>query len=374
MTTPDRRSRRWPVLLGTGLPLLLVTALLLPLAVLRAQAVRAADERATLAARERRGVEYLRSLGSVAFALIDAESAAVSGRPSGRAPLDEAVKEAASTDARLGRELRTTQRWTGLRKKIESLPDHGSTNPERIVAAYAEASDLLLALYHKVQDSSGLRRDPRPDSFHLQDGAAVRLPEALIATGRLANLAAVAAAAQSAQRPALLNQLAVLRAAALGSARALVEDLLTAVDSTESRSLGGNLLTELDSYQRAVQTFDNASKLSGPQADQVDPEGIAATRVAMQSAAERLVRILHTELDRLIVTRIHEERGDRIRTHVATAAAMLIILALTVTLLAGIRQRVVRRRFRPANVVDGGETAVEPNIRSNQWGRVDAAR
>ncbi|MER6596578.1 hypothetical protein ABT214_32950, partial [Micromonospora purpureochromogenes] len=89
MTVPAQRVRRRPS--GRVLPLLLVVAMLAPVAFLFAQHHRLTGDDRDLAVRERLGVEYLRALGPVTEALVDAQSAAVAGRPAGRDALDRAV-------------------------------------------------------------------------------------------------------------------------------------------------------------------------------------------------------------------------------------------------------------------------------------------
>ena len=59
---------------------ILVVALLVPTALLFAHTWRAEGDRAAATEREQDGVAYLRSLQQVAFAVADAQSAAVSGR------------------------------------------------------------------------------------------------------------------------------------------------------------------------------------------------------------------------------------------------------------------------------------------------------
>ncbi len=75
MTVPAPRVRRRPRTPGRLLPLLLTTALLLPVAFLVVQAHQLVDTDRDVVARERLGVEYLRALGPVTDALVDAQSA-----------------------------------------------------------------------------------------------------------------------------------------------------------------------------------------------------------------------------------------------------------------------------------------------------------
>ncbi|MGY0007440.1 hypothetical protein ACW0Q9_26440, partial [Micromonospora sp. I033] len=169
MTVPAPRVRRRPSLPGRALPLLLVLALLAPLGLLFAQTDGHTGDDRDLATRERLGVRYLRALGPVTDALADAQTTAVAGRPVSRTALTAAVEQAAQVDSAIGDRLRTRERWAGVRAKLEALPDRGFADPEAAFQAYGEISDLLLALHRKVREASGLVRDPRSDSFFVQD-------------------------------------------------------------------------------------------------------------------------------------------------------------------------------------------------------------
>ena len=255
MTVPASRVRRRPRTPGRLLPLLLATALLLPVAFLVVQGHRMVDADRELAKRERLGVEYLRALGPVTEALVDAQTAAVAGRPVSRDALDRAVEAAAAVDTRVGDELRSTERWAGLRAKLEGLPSRSLTDPEAAFTAYGEVTDLLLALHGKIRETSGLIRDPGSDSYFLQDGVGEEMPEAMVAAGRLVDLAVLMPQRPAVEQARSLGELATLRFAALQPAGDLVDDLQTVVDTSESADIGAGVLTPLDTYQRAVEAL-----------------------------------------------------------------------------------------------------------------------
>ncbi|MGW1058807.1 hypothetical protein [Micromonospora rubida] len=347
MTVPPERVPRRPALAGRVLPLLLVVALLAPVAFLFAQQRRLTEDDRGLAVRERMGVEYLRALGPVTLALVDAQSAAVAGRTASREALTRAVEDAASVDTRIGDQLRTHDRWTGLRAKLEALPDRALTDPEAAFVAYGEVTDLLLALHRKVREGSGLMRDPQSDSFFLQDAVSEELPEALVTAGRLADLATLAARRPAAEQLRTGPELAGLRVAALTPATDLVTDLRAAVDNTESTKLGANVLAPLDGYQRAVERLAALSAPTDPPraggAPGVGgPTELTAARNNAQSAARQLQPVILDELDVLLRERI--DRLDRERWLAGTAAgvAVLLVAALGAVLLAAYRR--ARRR------------------------------
>ncbi|MFC0503775.1 hypothetical protein [Micromonospora costi] len=339
MTVPASRVR--PRTARRVVPLLLVVGLLAPLGVLFQQSWRLTDDDRSLAARERLGVAYLRILGPVTDALVDAQSAAVAGRSATGAALTDAVEEVARVDARVGAELRTQERWAGLRAKLEALRDRPPTDPEAAFTAYGEVTDLLLDLHRKVRESSGLIRDPESDSFFLQDAAGRQLPEAMVAAGRLTDLATLAARRSPDDRSRTLAQLAALRVAALTPAGTLVDDLRAAVDRSESADLGGNVLTPLDTYQRAVEALAAAS--APTRTGTLDAAPVAGARLDAHAAAEQLQPVILAELDALLAARV--DRLDRDRWLVVAAAGLGVLL---LAVLAGVLIAAARRARRAA--------------------------
>lgn len=331
MTDPAQRSRR-PGAYGIAPPLLL-TAVLVAVAVLFVQTWNGLDERRTFGERERQGVEYVRSLHQVTAALVDTQVTTAAGRTPSRDALNQAVEAMTSVDARLGDTLRTRERWAGVRAKIEALPERGLARPPRdIYNAYSETGTLLLALYAKVRESSGLIRDPDADAYHLQDSAAEELPEALIAAGRLANLTRLARNRGPDDEIRTATEFTAARAAVLEPSEDLVAGLQSAVNNTDSQQLSGSLLRPLDAYQQAVEKLAVAAATAGPRGP--DPEPVEAARKAVQEAATQLFDVVLTELDALITTRLDGLAGQR-RLAAATAAIGLLLgLGLAYLLLA----------------------------------------
>jgi hypothetical protein len=313
---------------------LLGLAVLIPAAMLFGQAWQGQAERISFAERERHGIEYLTTLGQVATALTDAQSAAVAGRAVDRNALTRAVDATSSVDDRLGDELRTRERWSGLRVKIEALPAAASGDPAARYAAYGEATDLLLALYSKVRENSQLIRDPEGDTYFLQDGAAEELPEAVIAAGQFTDLVVIAAGRPAAERSAAVGELTVARQNVLDPAGDLADDLQSAVDSTQSRTMGGNLLSRLDRFRRGMDTL--AASASTP--EETDANRLAATRTEVQAAASDLSAAILAELDVLI-----EERVDGLWTQRWLSVGTMTLAVL----LAAIPPAVMLRRRRP---------------------------
>ncbi|MFK3985039.1 hypothetical protein ACI2K4_32300 [Micromonospora sp. NPDC050397] len=365
MTVPAQRPRRWPNAPGKALRLFLTVILLAPVVVLFAQLQGSVDDDQELAAREQHGIEYLRSLSDVTVALTEAQSAAVAGRPVLREALNTAVERTTVIDTRLGDELRTRERWAGVRAKIEALPERGASSPDVVFTVYRETADLLLALYGKVRESSGLMRDPEADSYYLQDAVGEELPLALIAAGRLADLAVLGAARKPAERLRTVAELTAARTSLVDPAGDLIEALQAAVDSTDSPNLGGNLLNQLDSYQRAIEALSGASALNDGTSD-TDLTQIAAARVTAHAAAEQLSAIILTELSALIDERIDRLSRDQQVTFGAGLLALLLLAGLFATILLG------GRRNRPVPAAPEGPAGPPADPVGTEPGRWDA--
>lgn len=362
MTLSAQRSRR-PGAYGIVPPLLL-TAVLVALTVLFVQTWNGIDERRTFGEQERQGVEYLRSLQPVTAALMDMHATTAAGQTASREALNQAMEAVASVDARLGDTLRTSERWAGVRARMESLPEQGLARPPQdIYDAYSETGALLLALHAKVRETSGLIRDPNSDVYHLQRSAAANLPETLVAAGRLAGLVRLATTRGADDEVRTATELNAARSALLKPAEELVQGLQAAADSTDSRQLSGNLLRHLDAYQQAVEGLAAASSVT--ESSSPNPEQVEAARKAVQEAASQLVDTAHTELDALIVTRLDELAGQR-RLAVITAAAGLVLGLILLYLMFVSRRHAASGGARPVAATE--PPAAETDSASNDSG------
>ncbi|MFV2099601.1 hypothetical protein [Micromonospora sp. LOL_024] len=361
MTDPAPRVRRRPRTPGRLLPLLLATALLLPVAFLVAQSHRLIDADRAVVERERLGVEYLRALGPVTNALVNSQSAAVTGRALPRDALDKAVEQATAVDVRVGGDLNTSERWAGLRAKLEALPERPLADPEVAFTTYGEVTDLLLALHGKVRETSGLIRDSGADSYFLQDGVGEEMPEAMVAAGRLTDLAVLINRRPATDRIQSLSQLATLRGAAVQPANDLADNLRAVVDSTESAELGATVLTPFDAYQRAFEAMALYAQPSD-RVGTVDTTRLIAARNEAQTAAQLLQPVLLDEIDRLLAKRIDQMDRDDLLVLGAGSLAALLLLALAANLW------VSRPRDNSAAAgADGGGLVESPRPTDTRW-------
>ncbi|MFC7549728.1 hypothetical protein [Plantactinospora sp. GCM10030261] len=338
------------------LPMVLAIALLIPVAVLFAQDWSKLGDDRLVADRERDGIAYLRVLGPVTVALVDAQVAAVSGQSAPREALDRAVREVNAVDAQLGADLRTTERWSGLRSRIETLPSRPSGGAPEALSAFQEATDLLLALYGKVQSSSGLDRDPDTDAAQLQQVVARDLPTALVGTGLLTSMAVLAPARPASERSAAAGDLGTAQVMTFAAVQDLVTNMQEAIDSSQSTNLGGNVLSRLDAYQRALASLSAAvtPPTTGARATQLpDASAVASARVAAQAAGADLATIILAELDTLV-----EERADDLDTSrwIAIGAVIMAILLVAAAVVGTV---LARRRYRRAVAIEARRVIAE---------------
>ena len=177
--------------------------------------------------------------------------------------------------------------------------------------------------------------DPDADAFQLQESVGANLPIAVVAAGRLADNAVFASGLPEAQRPAVLPDIALARVTLTYSAGRLVDGLRAASDDTESRTLGGNLLSSLDRFQLTTQALLSVSGQAGLPAS--DPSVIAVQRAEVQKAAGELSATILNEVDRLLDSRRDALTRDRLLLLAAGTLALLLALLAVVVLVLGAR-------------------------------------
>ena len=104
-------------------------ALLVPVAVLVAQVWSSTGDKLSFAADERRGVAYLGPLTRLLSAATEAQSTAVAHKPVDPTAVRSAIAAVDEIDARLGGELRTTERWTTIRPIVQERASRAWPRP-----------------------------------------------------------------------------------------------------------------------------------------------------------------------------------------------------------------------------------------------------
>src|SRR3954453_16364268 len=141
MTAGARQRLRGRRPFGVGPRMLFPVALTVSATVLFAMVWQSAGDQSAFATLERDGVRYIQALEPLEIALTNAESVAVKGGSAPPEPRARAVGAGAAVDKELGGQLRTQDRWSELRTKIESLPANGTATS--VIAAYGGVNDLL---------------------------------------------------------------------------------------------------------------------------------------------------------------------------------------------------------------------------------------
>ncbi len=291
-----------------------VAAVLLPLAFVFAQFWTSTGDNLRFVNDERRGVAYLQPLVRLLGTLTDAQSAATRGKPIDVAQLRAAVAAVDAVDQAQDDRLRTRQRWSQLRAQIEAATARGTFTGEDAYATYSETNDLVLSLMAKIGDTSNLILDPELDSYYLMDTALLRLPQVLVDAGRLADLSALLASTKSATGSA---QLAVARDRVATTADTIDVGLRKSFSATSSKTLGPNLLGQLDAFRSAANDLAPSSLLLRQSDTGLDPEALASARAQLERATLQMAGTTLAELDALLSVRGDHLDGQRTAALVA---------------------------------------------------------
>jgi hypothetical protein len=343
----------------TMIRIVCVLALLVPTGFLYAGARGPANDQDGPASQELLGVAYLRALQPLTTALLAAEADAVAGRTVDPAALNQAMSGVDAVDTDTGSTLGVHDRWTDLRRGIQSLTPRGA--PRIQYAAYGDMAALLLALYAHLDQTSGLANDPQGDAASLQRVVTLDLPQVMVAAASYGDLAQVDLG--DALSPAALAALATQRGAVEAPGRELVESMQSAVAHTSSRTLSGNILGELDGMRLAIDAVNGAADYT---ADLTSAQAAAAGTLSthVTEAGTALAAKVFDALVELITQRRDAARSDLTRANLALGAAIVLIVgyAAVEAILA------IRRRGREP------DDYYEPSVLATRREQVGAAR
>ncbi|WP_169789820.1 hypothetical protein [Actinoplanes subtropicus] len=314
-------------------------ALLVAVSVLFALVWQSVGEQSDFAGSERDGIRYIQALVPLEIALTNAESAAVTGDSSPRDTLGRAIEAVAQVDAELSGSLRTQDRWTELRTKIESLPSTGA--PAEIITAYGGANDLLLALMDKVRNTSKLIRDPEAGPYYLEDGAAQELPEGIVAAAQYTDLLVSVAKQSVADQAKSVVDISSAKSDLASNASDLSDDVRLAVEGSGGGELGAALLSKLDRFNRSI---DNLKPLMAPLL--AGKGGLDATKVVKardetQAAAADLSVALLSQIDAALRDRLSS------LSHKRLLAAGVLVVSVLVAAAPFVLAVLARRRKDP---------------------------
>jgi hypothetical protein len=328
VSVDNRRTRT-----RSALAAVLTVLILVPVAVLFTHVWGTISDERDSTKLEKQGVEYITALAPLVSALAEAQSSALSGVAAAPGSLTAAVNGVAATDQRLGDDLGTRERWTGLRQKIEALPQLTGT-PVAIFQSYAEVTDLSLALYNAVRNNSELIRDQDNDVSHLQQAVAVDLPEAVVQVSRMGDLSGLVAKSDAATQAQLSPQFGAAVQAVNTTVNNLTDDLQSAVDDTESTTLSGSLVSALDSFRRGVESLTRGANPGGTP----NTATMATAQSQLQTSLANLSGIMAREMTAMLDKRLDDLDTEALLALVSAAVAVLLVIAAVLLPLGGRRR------------------------------------
>ena len=332
-------------LLDRLLPVLAALALLVPMGVSLASLNSQTGADLAFTDREREGITYLRPLVRLVSATVDAQSAAVAGKPLDVTRLKAAAHDVDVVDAQLGSVLGTTDRWGNLRTRLDQLGTTGGS-PLATYRTYSDVIVLALALLSRVGDTSNLILDPELDAYYVMDATLLRVPAILADSGRVSALTGLAEASRSdADRLAAAVSTTTVRSSLVQ----IDEGLRKSFDATGSRTLAAGLLTPIDRLRDAITTFAPPTREVGATTRVPTAAESELNRTAVRDAALAFESAGLTELDALLAT-----RSEALSTNQRSVLAVTLAGLLLAAGLAG--WAVVRRRPR------GRDAAADPRV------------
>ena len=315
----SRRTR-----LRSAIAVVLTVLVVLPTAALFLRVLDDNSEHRSNTELERHGVEYLAVLGPLVSALAESQSSALQGVYAEPASLTAAVARVQELDAKLGEDLGTTQRGTGLKDKISKLPNvKGDAAP--VFEAHVEVSDLTLELYDAVRENSALNRDEDSDVWFLQEAVAVNMPQAVTHVSRMGDLANMTAAARARQKNALATQFGYEVLAVQNAAEQLTSNLQKAANDTTSSTLSGNLVNNLDAFRRGIEAANRGANFGGTP----NVSAMVTAQSTLQTALRALSGVVLSELDSLLSDRIDSLNYRRAESWGLVGIAIALILVAT---------------------------------------------
>jgi hypothetical protein len=322
----SRRTR-----LRSALAVILTVLVLVPTGILFTRVWQDTADRRDSTELEQQGVEYLTALSPLVSSLADAQSTALQGVAEPPGTLQTAVSRVAEVDSRLGDDLNTTPRWAGLQDKISKL-SKVTGNPVAVYQAYAETTDLTLALYNKVRVDSELNRDPDNDVSNLQQAVAVDMPTTVVRVSRMGDLANLLPAVNGQARTQIGAMFSYEVFAAQDAVNALTNSLQAAVDDTESETLSGSMVGTLDSFRRGVESMVRGANPGG------------APNAATMSTAQSTLQTALSSLSGVTLKEMKGRLDDRMDTlNYRRIEALVLGLLATVLVLAAVGWLAVTR-------------------------------
>jgi hypothetical protein len=327
---------------------ILAVVVLLPVAILFTSAWRTTSATVSTGRSELDGIAFMRTLQPVLTALAQDESIAVSQEKVDPATINADIQAATESDRQYGDELQTHTRWADFVKAVGNLQKLGKLPPIDEFNAYAAVSSLLLDVYERIRDRSGLVSDQEPDVFYLEDAAARALPTAVVDAGRFGDsiIAEFPPSTPSAIQAALLN-VSTYRALLDQDSDEVGDDVSDAVDAT-STTINQTLLDDVDQFRRSIESLE-PTLLTPVTASSLNDESSALqAKATEENTATALSGAFFDEISTLV-----NQRDDAAKSKERLLLAMLVLAILLVAALIYIDVRGIGRR-RPGRPVHVG--------------------
>lgn len=275
---------------------------------------------------QRHGLAYLRPLLRLTGELTTAQSVAVRGDTVNAPAVTTAANAVAEADLTYGAALRTTQRWSQLRIRIDEVltDDPGG---QAALERYGDVLVLAEDLARTVGNSSELLLDSEVDSHHLMEAVTLQIPQVLVEAGRAADLAALATGGFAPPEGQQLVQVHVARYQAARAADAIGAGMSTALETTDRDTLGENLAAPMDEFRTAINQLAPPATLV-PSGGQVDATDMAAAADQVRDTALSLATVVLAELDGLMADRTASLADQRTLALVTTIAGIMLGVAL----------------------------------------------
>jgi hypothetical protein len=223
-------------------------------------------------------------------------------------------------DARLGRALKTSDRWSDARQLVLQRLTVRTWQPPTAYTQYSDVNTKLLELSRTVGDNSRLVLDPAIDSYYVMNASLLRIPEILVDSGRYADLSVLFPTGGSDSAEA---QLAAARNRVAADETDLSDGLLKAFAQTDSRRLALGLTRQLDDFRIAVDAVAPSTSLLAPAPERSVPD-LIANQNALQQATLVLQGASLAELDALLADRAGGQTRSRVVALAAAAIGLLV--------------------------------------------------
>ncbi|HLT12162.1 MAG TPA: hypothetical protein VK028_15395 [Micromonosporaceae bacterium] len=300
---------------------------------------------------EQYGAKMLHPMTTLLGELVQAQSNAVRGEQVDAETLRQALASVHKIDQGYGEALQTRQRLASLTAAIESAVARNETG-RAAFDTYSSLVTLTVDLMRRIADTSHLIHDPDLDSYYLMEAAIVLLPDAIVLSGRAADLVALAGGRALEGEDAI--RAAVARFGVSSAAEKVSQGLNKSVEVTARSALGVNIAERLDAFRAAADAFAPPTMLV-ELANPVDAATLAENATRVGTTANPLAHRLLSELEALLAERASTLESERQFTLAAAIGVALFAIVMAWIVLTDRGRRAGRH---PAPATSGHDLPV----------------